>query len=431
MNTRLFLLAIAAIYLGACSPISKSSLNKRCRATEEKFHDHTGFVLYDPVKKQTVFEYNAAKYFTPASNTKIFTLYASLKTLGDSIPALKYVQRKDSLIFWGTGDPSFLYKNVFDNGRTYQFLSSAEGQLYFSSSNFHTSHFGSGWAWDDYNTAYSSERSPFPVYGNIFTVYADKSVLKISPPYFRQFLIMGDPQEKTEIIRNVHNNDWQFHGGNRSSKVTEWDIPMKIDRETIVDLLTDTLKRPVYEATNLRPSEVKTYFSIPADSLYRVMMQDSDNFIAEQLLLLSADAVSDTLQPEIAIEFVKKNFLTDLPDDPIWVDGSGLSRYNLFTPRSIVKLWDKIYELVPQERLFLLLATGGKNGTIRNWYKADAPYIFGKTGSLSNNHCLSGYLVTKKGKTLIFSFMNNNFTASTNEIRENMQAILKDIYEKY
>lgn len=86
---------------------------------------------------------------------------------------------------------------------------------------------------------------------------------------------------------------------------------------------------------------------------------------------------------------------------------------------------------MPQERLFGLLAVGGETGTLRNWYKSDKPYIFGKTGTLSNNHCLSGYLVTKKNKTLIFSFMNNNFVVPTNEVRNNMQEILKMIYENY
>jgi len=161
------------------------------------------------------------------------------------------------------------------------------------------------------------------------------------------------------------------------------------------------------------------------------MMQDSDNFIAEQLLLQCAAIVSDTLKPEIAIRYSKKNFLSDLPDSLQWVDGSGLSRYNLFTSRSIVALWKKIYQLVPQERLFKLLAVGGKSKSLKNWFKADEPYIFGKTGSLSNVRSLSGFLITKKNKVLIFSIMNNNFTTSGTEVRKQVEKILKQVHDKF
>ena len=198
-------------------------------------------------------------------------------------------------------------------------------------------------------------------------------------------------------------------------------------------LLADTLKKDVRYVEIPLQKDAKTFFSIPTDSLYRVLMQDSDNFIAEQLLLLCSGIISDTLNPEVAIGHTTNTYLMDLPDKPVWVDGSGLSRYNLLTPRSVVYVWKQIYSLIPRERLFGMLATGGKTGTIRNWYNSNGnkPYIFGKTGTIKNNHCLSGFLVTKSGKTLIFSFMNSNFTAPLNDIRKNMQTILNLIYENY
>jgi serine-type D-Ala-D-Ala carboxypeptidase/endopeptidase (penicillin-binding protein 4) len=427
MRIVLFVLA-PLVLLSSCSSISQRALTKTFKQTEKKFQDHTGFALYDLQEKKTIYEFNSDAYFTPASNTKIFTLFAALNIIGDSIPGIKYIQRNDSLIFWGTGDPTFLYKHTFTNDRIYSFLTSAKQNLYFSSDNFNTTALGTGWAWDDYNDYYSAERFSFPVYGNIFSVTAAGKKVNVSPDYFSRYLHINVPREESAVIRSFHSNNFDYYP---STKSNEWEIPFRTESSFIAELLTDTVKRNVHHLSKPLPADAKIIYSVPVDSVYKVMMQESDNMMAEHLLLICAGIVSDTLQPEIAIDYVQKKFFADLADKPVWVDGSGLSRFNLFTPRSIVQVWDKLYQLVPRERLFPMLATGGVNGTLKNWFKAETPYVFGKTGSLSNNHCLSGYLVTKSGKTLIFSFMNSNFTCPTSAIRKNMQEILNLIYDKY
>lgn len=412
----------------ACSP--KSIVVKEVKKAEHDLKEHAGFSLYDLSSGKYLIDYKSDKYFTPASNTKIFTFYTSLQILGDSATALKYIQTGDSLIFWGMGDASFLYQNTFDNGRTLNFLQQVSGKLYFSASNFQTETLGPGWAWDDYPYSYSAERSSFPLFGNLVTIEKDSSDFAIMPRYFiEHFTIATELHKDEEVIRDLDNNQLTYFPGKSSG--TSWQVPYHYSSDLVVDLLSDTLKREVEEINWTMPRHATSIKSVPLDSLYKVMMQDSDNFIAEQLLLQCAAMVSDTLKPEIAIQYAKRNFLADLPDEPNWVDGSGLSRYNLFTPRSIVKLWEKIYQQVPQDRLFSLLAVGGRNGTIKNWYKKEIPFIYGKTGTLSNNHSLSGYLITRKGKILIFSMMNNNYLASTSEVRKRMEKILFTIHEKF
>ena len=149
------------------------------------------------------------------------------------------------------------------------------------------------------------------------------------------------------------------------------------------------------------------------------MMQVSDNFLAEQLLILASSTLSDTLSSAKPRDFMLKNHLSNLRQPPRWVDGSGLSRYNLFTPESLVHVLHQMYDEILQQRLFQLFPAGGVSGTIEEWYPGNSePYIYAKTGSLGNNHCLSGYLLTKSGKTLIFSFMNNHFMESSIEVKK-------------
>ena len=418
---------ILVLIAAACSPAL--TIKKQLGEIQALQQDHIGFSLYDPATKKVLVQYNDTKYFTPASNTKIFTFYTSLKLLGDSIRSINYVQRNNSLIFWGLGDPSFLNPLAYDNGRVFQFLKNAPGKLYFSSSNFKTDALGNGWAWDDYNYNYSIERTPFTLYGNLITVQKQNEKISTKPSFFEEHLVIANEQHpEEEVIRAIDDNQLTYYPGKRKMKTQE--VPFHFSGDLVADLLSDTLKRQV-EFLHLPFQKGTVLKSIPLDSALRVMMQDSDNFMAEQLLLQCAAVVNDTLKPEIAIRYATENFLNTLPDKPQWVDGSGLSRFNLFTPRTIVSLWEKIYSEVPRDRLFKLLAAGGESGTIKNWYKQTPPFIYGKTGTLSNNHTLSGFIITKKGKTLIFSWMNNNFVTPTNEVRKKMESLLTKIRNSY
>jgi D-alanyl-D-alanine carboxypeptidase/D-alanyl-D-alanine-endopeptidase (penicillin-binding protein 4) len=419
------------LLLASCSPVSRTVLTRTFRDVERELQDHTGFMLYDPATKKEVFSYQAEAYYTPASNTKIFTLYTALTILGDSIPGLRYRQTTDSLIIAGTGDPSFLYPLAYSNSRVFDFLADADRDIYLTALPEQLEPFGPGWAWDDYYYIFSSERSAFPVYGNYYHIrQTPHGYLQVVPDYFQSQVWLRDSTlAASRMIRAVGNNQTDFFPGKQRNG-REWKIPFRTSQLLTAELLSDTLHKPVrmIASSDMLPN---TLFSVPADSLYKVMMQESDNFIAEQLLAMSAGVLTDTLNPTLAINYMLKTHLTDLPDQPRWVDGSGLSRYNLFTPRSVVRLWEKLYEKVPRERLFPLLAIGGKTGTVKNYYKHDPPYLYGKTGTVSNNHSLSGFLITRSGKTLIFSYMSNNYVAPTAQVRGHMERILKLIYEKY
>ena len=405
----------------------------------------TGFMLYDPEKDSTIYAENETKYMIPASNTKLFTYYAGLNVLGDRIPALKYIIKGDSLIFWGTGDPSFLHPD-FGTDDVFKFLNSFEGKLYFSDSNFNDENLGPGWSWADYNSYYSAEKSPLPIYGNVarvtiehieaYHLAKENGEYLVNPKIFNKYIDEGVLSDNGRFIleRDRVGNDFEYAFTSDTTRY-ETDKPFHYTPELVTELLSDTLNKVVEYLPDAKlPANHEMIYSMESDSLFKKMLLPSDNLLAEQIMLMISGVVGDELNSSAGIRYVKDNFLSDLPDEANWRDGSGLSRYNLFTPRSMIALLDKLDGKVEERQLLDALPQGGKQGTIRRLYankEGGAPYVFAKTGTLSNNHCLSGYVITRSGKKLIFSFMNNHFRAPTSEVKKRMQRIFEEIRDSY
>ena len=72
------------------------------------------------------------------------------------------------------------------------------------------------------------------------------------------------------------------------------------------------------------------------NKLYKALLHDSDNGIAESLLLNDFKKfIFDEFSTEKAIRDFKNKWGDIFQDELIWYDGSGVSRYNMFTPRTI------------------------------------------------------------------------------------------------
>ncbi|MEL6918282.1 MAG: D-alanyl-D-alanine carboxypeptidase, partial [Bacteroidota bacterium] len=157
---RTITLLLLLLVLVACKstkfPVPAKKVDQRF--TMDVFKNHfSGFILVDPQTKDTIYEHNSEKYFTPASNTKIVTLYTALKILPDKIPALTYMVKGDTLFVEGTGDPSLLHP-YFQDSTAIHFLRD-HAHIKLNPHNFQEEVFGPGWAWDDYQYKYSAERS--------------------------------------------------------------------------------------------------------------------------------------------------------------------------------------------------------------------------------------------------------------------------------
>lgn len=395
---------------------------------EDSFFDNhlTGFMLYDLDSQTVQYEKNSHIYFIPASTVKLFTFFASLVVLKDSTTLLRYVPKGDDIIIWGTGDPSWR-NDLLPQPQLKAFLSPFK-KVYFSDSNWSDDSFGYGWQWDDYYYSYSAEKSPFPVYGNLITAINVNNKPLISPAHFRNRINVSN-----KAMRNVHRD---FHTNNfyynpRTYNGREYKVPFITSQQLFAELATVELNKEVIPSKEPLPPIHFVLKGGKTSPLYREMLQESNNFIAEQLMLMVSDEVFKEMNTGKAIEFIKKNYLFDLPDEPQWVDGSGLSRHNLISPRSMISLIDKIYRLLPDDLLFSLLPTGGVNGTLKNNYKAPVPYVFAKSGTISNHHSLVGYIRTKTKKLYAFAFMNNNYPYKASKVRGEMEKVLLYIRDNY
>lgn len=397
-----------------------------------------GFKLYDPEKEKTIAEQYAEKHMTPASNTKLFTYYAGTKFLPDTLSALEYVERGDSLIFWSTGYPLTLHHNHRDS-TIVDFLQSSDKQLYYWPRHIIDERFGPGWGWDDYGGYYGAEKSTFPIYGNSIQFIInneEQSVTSIpNHPGFK-YKIDTTKSTRNRISRDEYWNEFkvqfkEFAEGD-TAQIDTLVRPFRYSNEVFVDLLGDASGKGIKILEDYsRPIEFETLPGVKADSLYKWMLQPSDNLFAESILLMVSASRSDIMSTSMAIsltqvsDFIKESIFDD---GLVWRDGSGLSRYNMFKPDEHITLLADLLNTQGEDKLFELLPQGETSGTIKSWY---SPNVYAKTGTLSNNHSLSGYLVTDKGKTLIFTIQANHYTVSTSTIKESFGVILDKIKRAY
>jgi D-alanyl-D-alanine carboxypeptidase/D-alanyl-D-alanine-endopeptidase (penicillin-binding protein 4) len=441
------LLMACSLQLASCSTqkqISKAA-NTALFQDSSIQHAHVGISLFDATGNKYLYDHNGKKYFVPASNTKLFSCYAALKYLGDSLPGIRYWENDTAVYLVGTGDPSLLHTD-FKKNPVIDFLQKTKKAVYITDGNWKDEALGAGWSWSDFNDNYMVERSALPVYGNSIHWVQEMSdsgvsnaaqedqtpsIFSIPEINWKVRFNAGVMRKAFFVQRNRDDNFFLITEGKEKKK--EQDVPFVTHGiQSALELLPDTIGKQITYLPELKkqPASLRTIYSQPTDSLLQHMMYRSDNFFAEQSLLMVSQVKLGKMSDSAIIDTLLKTDLQGLPQKPRWVDGSGLSRYNLFTPNDFVVLLQKMQQEIGMKRMQVILPTGGK-GTLGNLYKQDSNYIFAKTGTLSGVVALSGYLYTKKNKLLIFSVLINNHTGSAGTIRRRVESFLTGIRDRY
>lgn len=412
---------ILLVFLLSCSnktlqqaPISKES------------NHFTGIHVEDLYTGEILISENSNKYFTPASTLKLFTYAAAFHVLKDSINAFHYADEGDSLVLFGSANPLFLHPE-FNDSTLLHFLASRNEHLYFSDKNWHAKPLGSGWAWDDVSDDYSAELSALPVHGNIARVMFDSTsqTISVSPAYFTpMFKRSNSPRRQTlRVWRAAETNT--FYYTLPTGKSDTVDVPFRVSETPM--LLASIAGKAINRENFLSNAAPQTARIKLPDSLYRIMLTVSDNFLAEHLLLQISDREYGAITAENGIDFALDSILPQFKNPPRWVDGSGLSRYNLVTPKSLIGVLKFIFRTIPEKQWKHDLPSNSE-GTLKRRLLDMPQFIYAKTGTLSNNHNLAGFLRTKSGRWLAFAVMTNHYRVSIREIQREVDSFLKSLY---
>lgn len=432
-------LCLVSIVLSVLSPVAgqefsrreQLQLNKLLEESEVFNRGFTGFCLFNPTSRQFLINRQGDKRYTPASNTKIMTAFTGLTILNGEMPAIHYQSKGDTLQLWGTGYPFLLHPDFIAADTLREWLKARPESVWIiNNGHYKDARFGEGWSWDDYPYGYQQEKAALPVYGNSVWVRKNGHLgpIQLMPSTFEELLIFVDgPTVGRLEDRNI------FTFGPRAVAAEELDrrLPFRYELPLVAELLADTFKRTVHYSQDTLPPNYQQ-LSVPvADTLFQSLLKDSDNFIAEQMLLLCSAKRYGYLSAEQMLSYVNDTLLAQLPQPHDWVDGSGLSRYNQMAPQSITLVLDQLLSQYGIERMQYLFPAGGVSGTIERWYAGPdgKPFVFAKTGTLRHVHCLSGYIRCKSGQWYIFSFMHNNFPDKLSTLKKEMTLIFDWMYD--
>ncbi|MSP07999.1 MAG: hypothetical protein EXR15_05005 [Chitinophagaceae bacterium] len=392
---------------------------------------HVGIAVYNDTKQSWLDQYQSDHYFTPASNTKILATYVGLKYLGDSLPGFSMAENADTLFLTPLGDPSFLHPD-FTYQPVVELIKNTKKQVVIqpTKANDQFGHMGNGWAWNDYGEDYQPERSRMPIYGNVVHFYQGNGKLFIKP-----FIFFKDISD----ITTVYQKNWtrklvgnQFYTNGQKNTAPYFQVPFDsyFEPNLPVYLLQDTLKVKLNIGDDFSKLPQQLVKTVPTDSLLKIMMRRSDNFFAEQVLLMGAHQLLGKMDDAAFIDTLLRTDFAGLPQKMRWVDGSGLSRYNLNTPENYVTILKKMQDEFGQKRVTHIFETGGE-GTLSAYYKNFPGEIHAKTGSLGGQIALSGFIYTQKNQKLYFSILVSNHMSPTSAgVRKAVEAYLISVAQK-
>ncbi|VEP15352.1 D-alanyl-D-alanine carboxypeptidase, serine-type, PBP4 family [Hyella patelloides LEGE 07179] len=415
-----------------------------------------GIAIQNLATQEAIYSLESDKFFIPASTVKLLTTAAALNELGADfrittpIYATGKLPHLETVRIQGNADPTItseILKNIVQQFKVLG-ISSIK-KLIIDDSYLAQPVINPTWEWVD--TYYYYATAVNSVILNQNTVRLTLVPGQIGQPVklkwndavasqqwqvFNQAITTASDNEYSIEIDGVLGKPILNIRGDlpQDNQGDEWDLaivdPANYFLETFRNLLSaegitvteGIVTTESIESTNERI--ITQMYSPPLKELIVEINQDSNNLYAEVLLKVLAKELK--INDEMEALETSLNKLGINTDNYSLIDASGLSRQNLITPNSLVKVLsiladDPTYNIYQNS-----LSLAGSNGTLKHRLRNTELQnnLWGKTGSLSGVITLSGYVKLTNQNTLALSILVNNFDDKNKIVRQAMDEII-------
>ncbi|MDD3807353.1 MAG: D-alanyl-D-alanine carboxypeptidase/D-alanyl-D-alanine-endopeptidase [Candidatus Marinimicrobia bacterium] len=416
---------------------------------------HTGKIWY---------EKNENRMFMPASNNKIPTTAVALTHFGPDYRFLTTLSTngevRDSILYgdiivFSNGDPTLYERFYYDSQDVFrewaqelkhQGIKEIHGRIIGDDDAFDDQRIGSGWSFDYLDVWYAAEINALQFNEN----YVD---IRITPPFTPDGDLLIEPNVRSEYF-NIETNVAIGDTGKTRIRVNReygtniihisgyaraGDTPAvyspSIFNPTLFycTALKETFKEqgihvtaPAVDCDDLgderwRDSTITliVHESPPFRDILKGLMKRSQNLYAEtmtRLLGYEEYGLGSFSNGQKVVEAYLEAWGIE-PQHYVYADGSGLSRYNYWSPAQLVKILESMYHSPYWPVWYEIQSIAGVDGTLKNRMKNTPAEgnVHAETGTIANTRGLSGYVTTPEGELLIFSFLINGHLMKSNE----------------
>jgi len=414
-----------------------------------------------------------------ASTAKLFATAGAIELLGkDYRPSTRiYVdgEIKDGILYGniivrGGGDMSLGSRFFNEDGKENAFLTawadtikkmginSISGKVIADGSEFGYNGVPDGWAWTDMGNYYGAGPSGICIYDNTLNYYfktgtsagqpavLQYTVPKVADLVFRNYVTAENVFGDNSYIYGAPFSNDRFATGSLPLNSLKFEVKGSLpDPEYLLavelsnalaasGILVKSLptgarnfskeQKPKYDGNS---KLIYTHYGATVGEIAKLTNMKSINLFAEGLVCLVGYKTTKLGTTDEGLRIIEAHFKSKTNLNGLFLkDGSGLSRSNGISATHFCNLLNYMVNSTNYTSYFSTLPVAGKSGTIASLCRGEAGdgRIFAKSGTMNRIKSYSGYVHSKSGKKLTFSFTVNNFSGSSSSVTNQMEKVL-------